>query len=395
MTKNVTAKTLTTSVHGDGKRRSYPPPLPENSLKWNPGHYILFDTFAIPETDTPEELGYTLAQLDDYASISGVKGVHAYATWRRLEGSIGSYSAGIDWFYTLLEECESRGLRASLQLIYTSFGGTSARHLPSDLASLSGASGGYWTKSPSGTGTQANVGLAAVSDAIEACIQAYGDEFDAHPLVEMIQCHETSMAPGPYETKAGMAASYVKWNTRMRAAWPGTLTVAHANFTNSQSYESTFIADCYDKGMAIGGPDVYPQDNGIHGAPIKARTWADQVYIGNVWNGSAWVSGGTDYRGVLPRMSHFADPIHGRDNVGCYSTQQLYDWAIDEYENTHMYHSPKTYAFSGTQPQVYWNSGANPRIRDWLVSNAVSSPTNSTFPTRFTDLGYTAVTGGT
>lgn len=364
-------------------------------IKWNPHHYMLGDTFSIPETDTAEALGYSLAQLDDYASL-GMGGIHVYATWRRLEQTLGSYSAGIDWFSALLEACAARNLRASLQLVYTSFGGTSSRHLPQGLSGLSGAQGGWWTKDPSGTGVQANIGLEAVSDRVIAVIEAYGNAFNGHALVEMFQCHETSMAPGPYETKAGMAAQYMRWNAAMRAAWPNTITLAHVNFTNSQSYESTFMADCHAYGMAIGGPDVYPQSNGLHGAPIKARTWADEVYIGNVWNGSAWVSGGTDYRGVLPRMSHFADPIHGRDNVGCYTTAQLVEYASDTFQHSHMYHSPKTYAFDGGQPQVYYNSGSNPRIRDWLAANAAAKTgINTTFPSRFVALGFTPVTGGT
>lgn len=373
-----------------------PPPVdpPESTpMKWNPSHFMLSDTFAIPATDTPEVLGYSIAQLDDYASL-GVN-FHAYAFWRRLEETRGDYSAGFAWFDTLVALCAARGMRVSLQLVYTSFGGTSARHLPPYLATEPGGNGGWWTKSPAGSGVQAKIGLTAISDRVIALIEAYGARYNGNPWVEMFQCHETSMAPGPDETKAGMGAQYVRWNTAMRAAWPNTLTSAHVNFTNSQSYESTFMADCYAKGMAIGGPDVYPQTAGIHGAPIKARTWADETYIGNVWNGSAWVSGGVDYRGKLPRMSHFADPIHGRDNVGCYTTAQLYDWALSEFGNSHMFHSPKTYAFSGSQPQVYYNSGTNPRIRDWLADNLASKPTNTTFPTRFTELGYAPQTGGT
>lgn len=395
MTQNVLSKFIPTYDWTDGSRRSKIQAA-GTPLKWNPGHYVLGDTFANIETDTPEQLGYSTTQLDDYV-ILGVKGIHVYGFWRRFEDGLNDFSQGFDWMDTLLAECAIRGLRVSFQIVYTSFGGTSARHLPPYLATLSGAAGGWWNKSLIGeSGVQAKIGLAPVRNRISAVIAAYGARYNGNPWVEMFQVHESSMAPSSDESKAGMATSYVQWNTDMRTAFPNTLTAAHPNFTNSQSYESDFILDCFTKGMAVAGPDTYPQVTGLQGGGIlKAETWADNVMKGNIWSGTAWVSGGTDYRGQIARMSHFADPIHGRGNVGVYSSQQLYDWSYSVNRNSHMYHSPKTYAFGDGYDEVYWNSGTQPRIRDWLGANATSAPTRTTFPSRYAELGYVALTGGT
>jgi len=45
--------------------------------------------------------------------------------------------------------------------------------------------------------------------------------------------------------------------------------------------------------------------------PGKRTTWAYQVFIGNTWNGSAWVSGGTDYRNKASYNAQVQDPEMG------------------------------------------------------------------------------------
>jgi hypothetical protein len=106
----------------------------------------------------------------------------------------------------------------------------------------------------------------------------------------------------------------------MAAAFTRPQIAAQMNFVANQANMGGLISHAVTDAIAISGPDVYPS------APAH-YTWGQAIYTGDVWNGSAFVPGGTDLRGTVPYIgfvqqattTHFA----GTTPAQIYASLQL------------------------------------------------------------------------
>lgn len=172
-------------------------------------------------------------------------------------------------------------------------------------ASPTGGSFGWWTKN---SGAQAIAALWRSSvmgewikliQALAAHVLPDGTTVDTSPYVEaiFIPVETASCVPdGSDVTFSGSAilAQLQAMNAAAVTAFPHTSVVCVNNFldtaSNTQTLENTFGT----ARVAAGGPDL------IFAGDASGLSYGQEAYIGNRWNGSAWVAGGTDLRGVVP-----------------------------------------------------------------------------------------------
>jgi hypothetical protein len=177
-------------------------------------------------------------------------------------------------------------------------------YLTSDSAYGPGFDGthyGYWTL---GTyGSTAAVWRPAVMARVEALFDAMastalpdGFTFDTSPYVEAVMFQETalSLAAGSDDSPSAEKAQWQGLNTAMATAFSHTNVACQANYPGSNGNES----DMYDlvetfsvTRTAASGPDLLPT--------FGSLTWGQWSYEGYQWNGSAFVTGGSDLRGVV------------------------------------------------------------------------------------------------
>ncbi len=357
-------------------------------MKFNPGVYVMGTSRS----------SYTEAHILDLDNLPAVKGWHQYLHWSTIETARGVYN--FSFLDTLVALCASVGKRLIINIKPRTFGGSGTSHLPSYLATEPGGNGGWHTFSGS-KGVMPRIWLPAINDRLIALVEALGEEYNSNPWVEAIELSETSVSDfgeiSDFDYQEYMDEQ-LRANLALRAAWPNTLVFGMANYSDSQSQLAAFMADNAEAGIGFAYPDTFPQVTGIGGSPPQNPQWSERIAKGLVWNGSAWVSGGTEYRGVVPIHAHTADPELG-GKEGSWTPAQFYDHVYGDSEATHWSISRKDYTIGGepnpAYTDVYWNTGTNPRIRDWIEDDAPSEPWNETFPTLFYGLGYYALTGGT
>jgi hypothetical protein len=356
-----------------------------SSMKWNPGHYIM-------GTSRSE---YSAAHLAELATIPGVKGWHQYVHWSTIEKSRGVY----DWTFLdgLLALCEQHKLRLIINIKPRTFGGTGTGHLPAYLASEPGGNGG-WYKHPNSGGVSPRIWLRSINDRYIALVRAIGARYNNHPYLEAFEGSETSFShvdeatDWNYDT---FMAEQKRLNVATKAAFPNTNVFALTNYSDSETQLADFIAHAANIGMGVGMPDTYPQQNGIGGARPQNLQWGERIVMGSRYVLGKWVPlVGTDYRGVVPLHTHVADPELG-GKEGSWTPQQFYDHAYSSFRATHMSWSRKDYTIGGEpDPEyedIYWNTGDQPRIKDWMVKSAASAPWRKECPRAY---GGRCVTGG-
>lgn len=357
-------------------------------IKFNPGIYVMGTSRS----------AYTSSHLADLSSLSAVKGWHQYLHWSTVETARGVY----DWTFLdgLLAVCETYGLRLIINLKPRTFGGSGTSHLPSYLATEPGGNGGWHTFSGS-KGVMPRIWLPAINDRFIALFEAILGRYNSHPLLEAVEASETSVSDfgeiSDFDYQDYLDEQ-LRCNEAMVAAGPNTLIFGMMNYADSQSQLATFMADNAAARVGFAYPDTFPQVTGIGGSPPQNLQWSERIAKGQVWNGSSWVSGGTEYRGVVPIHAHTADPELG-GKEGSWTPAQFYDQVFGDMRATHWSFSRKDYTISGepdpAYEDIYWNTGSQPRIRDWISASGPSSPLVTTFPTALSDAGYSPLTGGT
>lgn len=374
-------------------------------FSWNPGFYVFNQQIAYPASSSGSVTdGYTDADLDEIAAMSAVKGWSQYATWGKLEGTRGDYSAGFTWLDSLLAKCAARGKRLCITIVASSYGGLYRYPdtYPSYITTESGAAGGVYLKESPYSGVTIKWWNAAVMDRFIAMLQAYAARYNDSAYFEGVHLMwETDLGFDPsavstdysdsaYETQltrmiSGASAAFTRKNVWLRS-----------NSSRLPTTMETLIAACHTYGVGVGGPDIYPQMAALDGQTKRELTWADEVMRGYRWNGSAHVPGGTDYRGLISRGTHAEAPAWSSWNsnsYGPFSPQNMNDQAFTNYQS-HIFFLKKTWA-EGTGNETFWNTGTYPQIKTWLNVTAPGVTVRSGFPTRYAALGRSPVTGGT
>lgn len=343
-------------------------------IKWNPGHYVM-------GTSRSE---YSPEHIRELAGVPGVKGWHQYLHWSTVEKARGVY----DWTFLdkLLALCEENNLRLIINIKPRTFGGSSTSHLPAYLANEPGGNGG-WYKHPNNGGVSPRIWLPAINDRYIALVRAIGARYNDHPYLEAFEGSETSFSHVDEASDwnyAEFMEEQMRLNEATKAAFPNTNVFSIANYSDSESQLADFIEHSVDLGMGVGVPDTYPQQKGIGGAAPQNLQWGERIVMGSRHVLGKWVPlVGTDYRGVTALHTHVADPELG-GKEGSWTPQQFYDHAYASFRATHMSWSRKDYTISGepdsANEDIYWNSGSQPRIKDWLARNAATAPWNKACP---------------
>jgi hypothetical protein len=146
----------------------------------------------------------------------------------------------------------------------------------------------------------------------------------------------------------------------------------------------TLVAACYANRCGVGGPDC--ANNSADDSTDLTR-----VTRGLRWSGTAWVSGGIDYRGLLSIAVDAQGPeMGGKD--GSHSMATLSTIGVGTHGNTHFPVLRKTANWSETIAETFWRNSSwdgvgttptTPEIESWLTNNSAASPTVQTCPAHY------------
>lgn len=332
MTKNVTAKTLTTSAWGDGTRRSAPEP--GGSIRWNPGKYLGCGQVGRVGSD---QVSAMLAEAATIEGVSQIKGYSARFAWALLEPTKGNYD--FDAIWDVRDYLASIGKKLILEIWDVKFSNNPTNYIPSYLSSETDAAGG-WTVTSSAT--KANWYKSSIMDRWIALHEAIAAEFADDSVLEGLHTSETSF---DYSGASGYSFSAERTQLQrfwaaLKDAFPNCNVWANINYINGgEANTETMVADVYAAGIGIGGPDTFGATATDNYGIASGLTWGQLAYIGKTWNGSAWVDGGTDYRGLMPAAFQVQEPEmlgYQFTNIGApFTIADIYETSNDVLENNH------------------------------------------------------------
>jgi hypothetical protein len=352
------------------------------AVKWHPGHYV--GTYALNSLPS--------GQIAEVQALPNCVGIGLWYTWRHLETTRGVYNFSA--LITALDQLHAAGLHAYLLVADTTFGGTT-RYAPDYLTTEPNGDGGIWNKSQGQGGTTPMVWNAAIMARVNALFTALGAAIDTHPALEVICYREADpglpaaeYGPANLDTNGANYMTQLKsWADNTKAAFPHTNIGAPGNFPVRQDNAVDWVEYCYQRGVGIAGPDLFPQPPYTNGGSThRGPTYTDRVIRGETWNGSAWVSGGFDYRGKIFCANQVQDPDMGRGYT--WPPQAFYDFTThsDGFPQGHIYWWRKDYAWPNIAAnlQTYWSNStlqpnASLRIKPWLQLGA--HPMSAAAPT--------------
>jgi hypothetical protein len=344
-------------------------PATGQPVKWHPGHYMGSNNINGSVT---RGNGRNQNEMNILAASGpNVLGYQTIYTWDVCELSDGGYDfANIIEDFNYLQSV-APGKRFGPMIWCEKFSGTGATGLGTPAYILNnsiygpGSDGvhfGYWNQDfgAGQSGACAAIWRTNVNDrytrmfehlATTSFVTTSGPyagqtfTFDTHPLIEFIFNQETSLnlQAGSDYNSTNFANNFNTQVNRMVAAFPHTLVGPQINFVIANALTINGIVDnlaVAGPAVAMSSPDVYPTAAG--GFP----TIAQNVYMGNRWNGSGFTPGGTDYRNSIPCIgfaqqatyTHFptkgpADNFASAQTLRCsyflwtYVSGTNYDWS--------------------------------------------------------------------
>lgn len=304
-------------------------------MKWHPGHYMWLDG----NRTSPELIAQHFKQIDAIANEPSVRGIKLVLYWGAVEKDQGDYSAGFAIIDSYLQKLAATNKYLILSIQDRLFGGY-------DPAQLAAYFPPYVTKAYGITkmrnGTTLRVWQQATMDRQIALAKALAARYDGNPNLEMYQVEETSISV-PEGTDGYSVAAYSEQLKRLvaasRSAWTRTVVRLPTNFLGSDSTMADLIAYCNSQRVAVGGPDIIPNQT----------IQADRIFMG---------SGGKDYRGLIPWVAEVQSPSLG-GHEGTFTPKALYD--------SGMMRSPSHFVwyrntFAGGTAQK-WDTGILPFIK--------------------------------
>ena len=219
--------------------------------KWNPGHYIEYGSNA---GDFVIDAG-----LKETAGMPFVKGIMVRANWRQLEKSKGVYDfSRIDRY---LNKAKAKGKRLFLTLGTKTFDGDKA--VPDYLRTAQYSGGAFRIGTIEGTyGENAALQDDDVRDRLIALIQALGRRYNKDNSFEGITFNETAFGmmvkPLSDAQKKQFFSNLAKVDTATRAAFPNSVVLQFINYP--ANLVPALFQNMKDKGVGMGGPDVFIND---------------------------------------------------------------------------------------------------------------------------------------
>lgn len=323
-----------------------PPPVepPKAGMKFHPGHFMTLDSIRT----SPEIRAAHFKQIDAIANEPSIRGVKLWLFWGTVEPTEGNYQPGFDIIDAYLAKLKQHNKYLILSVQDRIFGGYAPAERPQIFPTYLVAKYGL-TK---GTNVETlRVWQQPVMDRYIALVKALAARYEPHPNFEMLQTEETALS-----VKQGLDGYYLKdYGAQLqkmlvvaRDAWPTTQLRLSINFYGSDADTLEMLKQCDRLDVAVGGPDVIP-DQTIQ---------ANRVYEANLLGKMVWVS-------------EIQSPSLG-GHEGTFTPQQLYDSAMKQ-RPAYIVWLRNTWSGGAAQK---WDTGILPFIRS--VSGKVESvcPTN-------------------
>ena len=219
--------------------------------KWNPGHYIEYGSNA---GDYVIDAG-----LKETEGMPFVKGIMVRASWWQLEPRKGEYDfSRIDRY---LDKAASKGKRLFLTLGTKSFNGDKA--VPDYLRTSQYGGGALPIGTIKGTsGENAALHEDEVRERLVALVQALGRRYNNHDGFEGITFTETAFGklvnPLSDAQKEHFFSNLAMVNTAARQAFPNSVVLQFINYPTN--LVPALFENMKDKGVGMGGPDVFIDD---------------------------------------------------------------------------------------------------------------------------------------
>ncbi|MDZ5457112.1 hypothetical protein [Azohydromonas lata] len=222
-----------------------------STVKWNPGHYVEYGSKA---SDFMIDAG-----LRETASMPFVKGIMVRANWSQLEKGKGEYDfSRVDRYLT---KAKAKGKRLFLTLGTKTFNGDAA--IPNYMRTDQYSGGAFRIGTIIGTfGENAALYDDEVRDRLIALVQALGRRYNNDNSFEGITFNETAFGqlvrPMSDAQKEKFFANLAKVDTAARQAFPNSVVIQFINYPSN--LVPPLFANMKDKGVGMGGPDVFIND---------------------------------------------------------------------------------------------------------------------------------------
>jgi len=219
--------------------------------KWNPGHYVQFGSNA---SDFVID-----AALKETAGMPFVKGIMIRASWWQLEKGKGQYDfSRIDRF---LAKAKAKNKRLFLMVGTKTFDGDKA--VPDYLRTSQYSGGAFRIGTIKGTYGE-NMALYDddVRDRLIALMQALANRYNKDNNFEGVAFNETAwgkmVKPLSSTQQKQFFSNFARVDTATRAAFPNSVVIQFINYP--ANFMPALFENMKDKGVGMGGPDVFIND---------------------------------------------------------------------------------------------------------------------------------------
>jgi hypothetical protein len=320
-------------------------------VKWHPGHYMLLD--GVKHSAASQAAHFK--QIDAIANEPAIKGVKLWLYWGAVEKSPGDYAAGYAIIDSYLKKLAASDKHLILSIQSRRYGNSDPKDLPELFPSYI-VNGAEYGISKMNNGMTTRSWQPATMDRLIALSKAMAARYDRHPNFEMYQTEETSVGVAKNQDgySLGAYATQLKRLIDSSApAWDNTVLRLSANFFGGDTQMAELIAYCAARGVAIGGPDVIP-DQTIQ---------ANRVFAGTA-------GGSKDFRGVVPWISEIQSPSLG-GHEGTFTPRELYDDGMNQMQANYFVWYRNTWQGG---PDQKWDSGILPFIRSIKGATKTTCP---------------------
>lgn len=381
-----------------GNLSTWSPPVSRSpssgaTMAWNPNDYVRTNSQPYDENRSTLIAEYSTIFADVGANISGIATQFA---WGDIEETKGDYSAGFAMIDAHIAACESLGYKLILQLKTRKFGGSSVPSVPQANQKATPdylISEGQVFVCSDGGGEGAALHRSYVMDRLLLMLAALGERYNDNPTVEAIEFGELSYNMANDAAQWG-ETNYITQVNRLadnlRTYFPNKACYVGINYVWGQSQTQTFATRAMDAGIGMSGPDAITNESDGPASWPRQSSWGAYVFRGYAWNGSTRFDSATIPDRYLELPSKYEMQVIPNSGM----TAQIYrEFARDYLKCTHFVwtrYTAGTAVPRGGPSSVTaceWDLGVIPYL------NSSPGPLRITFPTRYTDDGFSPVTG--
>src|SRR5579871_832075 len=145
--------------------------------------------------------------------------------------------------------------------------------------------------------------------------------FNTHPLIEGVQDRSEDSISFAGSGWANIPQDYT--SVSYNSGFDGLVTAVPTYFTTTayapfisfgvypldaghteQGDVASSVANCSASRGKLSNSDTQADPTIVSSPATSSLSWGQKIYIGFTWNGSSWVTGGTDYRGTMAFMAN-------------------------------------------------------------------------------------------